>query len=44
MRMIPHREAEAGIAVEEDDEVEATDEDGIKVVKKRRIRRRLTNL
>ena len=41
--MIPHREAEAVIAAEEEDEVEAADEDGIKVVKKRRIKRRLTN-
>ena len=43
MRMIPHREAEAVIESEEEDEIEAGDEDGIKVVKKRRIRRRLTN-
>ena len=35
--------AEVDIAAEEEDEVEAADEDGIKVVKKRRIRRLLTN-
>ena len=35
--------AEVDIAAEEEDEVEAVVEDGIKVVKKRRIKRRLTN-
>ena len=34
MRMIPHREAKGDIAVEAEDEVEAADEDRIKMVKK----------